>query len=83
MYPKIYLNPELVDETSVDELKEIVIDDWKKAHPESGAIILKNLEDSTKAKLICETGNDGDAEYRKTIYSYSFALEDCKYIDFI
>lgn len=83
MYPEIWLNPDITDAKSVDELKEIVIDEWKAAHPNENAEIIRNLEDPTKAKLICEIISDYDIEGLKFDLTMEYPEEDLPYIDII
>lgn len=83
MYLDIFL-PDYVEIRKVSDLIEIDIKDWKESHPGLNAEFLKNTEDPTKAKLICQLDTDSTIEELKKSLKYNgYLKEHLQYIDVI
>lgn len=86
MYPSICL-PEDYSDIKIEELEEIVIDEYKKSHPGYYHIILVNQDDSTRGKVISaiagaddEDGSEMTLEDHRFQMEMDFSEEDLKYL---
>lgn len=84
MYPEIKLYDNVAEGgvKSVAELEEINIKEWRESNDSIfKAVVLKNLEDGSKAKFIYLTS--GDVDEIKWGLECDFRDEDLQYIDII
>ncbi len=85
MYPSICL-PEYCSDIKIEELEEIVIDEYKKSHPGFYHIILVNQDDPTRGKVISlalgvnEDGSEMTLEDHRFQMEMDFSEEDLKYL---